>query len=94
MTLEQLLNDAVVEAAAIGVIVSLVIQSLKPALLPNDRVEDLLPLIAIGLGILFGILYAFIRSEDILLYAVSGLVGGGFASGLYDSIHSQTKKGK
>lgn len=91
--MEELLNTALVEAVAIAVFVGLIIEAFKQAVLPHDRIEKALPLIALLLGVLLGLLYAVVRSEDLLLYAASGLVGGGFASGIYDSIHSYNKKG-
>lgn len=91
--MDELLNTALVEAAVIAVFVGIIVESVKMAVLPNDRIKKLLPLVALVLGVLIGVLYAVVRSEDLLLYAASGLIGGGFSSGVYDLIRSSTKKG-
>lgn len=91
--MDELLNTALVEAAVIAVFVGIIIESIKKAALSDHNLKRWLPLMALCLGVVIGLLYAVVRSEDLLLYAASGLIGGGFSSGVYDMVHSSVKKG-
>ena len=87
----ELIESALIEAGAIAIVVGIVIEAGKR--ITNEKTEKrFLPLFSLILGVLFGIGYALIQGDDVLLYAVSGLIGGGFASGVYDNVKS-IKKG-
>jgi len=88
----ELIESALIEAGAIAIVVGIVIEAGKKAVTNEEVEKRFLPLFSLILGVLFGIVYALIQGDDILLYAVSGLVGGGFASGVYDNVKSIKKR--
>jgi len=84
--MEALINEAITVAGSLAIVISLVLQVIKPQMTN----KDLLPPIASVSGVIIGLLFGWYLSADLVVYALAGFIGGLSSVGLYET----TNKGK
>jgi len=79
--MEALINEAITLAGSLTVVISLVLQIIKPSI----SNKDLIPPIASVSGILIGLLFGWYLGADLFMYALAGFIGGLGSIGLYET---------
>lgn len=82
----EILEYALLEAGAIALVVGVILEVIKEVEVVDTK--RWLPAIALGLGIILGLVYAIITNEPLVVYTIAGLIGGATSSGIYDNIQS------
>lgn len=72
----------------IAPVVLVLVEAVKRTEKVNTKV---LPLVALGLGLIIGVIFAVIDQEQAVLHVVNGFLYGAAAAGLYDAAKVPTK---
>lgn len=80
--MEELLKTSMYTATLMTPIIMAVIELVKKKL----GVEDDIPVIAVVIGISFGLLFSWYLGGDHFIYALAGMLSGLSSSGLYDLV--------
>ena len=86
--MEELLNEAVIVAGFLAVIIN---QSLKFFVKPNISNKNLLPPIAAVSGIVVGLIFGWYLDADLFLYGFAGFMAGLGAVGGHETAEKGTK---
>ena len=86
--MEELLNEAVIVAGFLAVVIN---QSLKYLVKPYITNTDLLPPIAMVSGILIGLIFGWYLGADLFLYGFAGFMAGIGAVGGHETAEKGTK---
>lgn len=88
--METLINDAITIAGSLAIVISLVLQVVKPQITNKDILPPVASFIGIGLGLLFG----WYLGADLVVYGLAGLIGGLSSVGLYETTDKSAKLAK
>jgi len=88
--MEALINEAITVAGSLAIVISLVLQVIKPQMTN----KDLLPPIASVSGVIIGLLFGWYLGADLVVYGLAGLIGGLSSIGLYETTDKSKRLAK
>ena len=86
--MEELVNNAVLLSVVLAPIITGLVQVVKSAIDIGNRY---LPLVSLITGVVVALLVAVGTDQDLIQYALVGVISGLGSSGLYDNIDSFNK---